>query len=461
MSETIGILSLAPPAVAIVLALFTRRVLPALFLGVIAAILVLNLGEPWATPFRALDYMTQVAANVDNLQLIAFSLLIGGLLQLIRDADGFTAFARMVESVRKNYGRGTAFGLTYALGIVMFLEGWSNLLVAGTTLSTLYDKLKISRERLAYFVHTIGLNVVAIVVLNGWGAYYVGLLSTQAVENPFQLIVGAIPYNFYTWACHIVVVITMLTGWSLGPIKRFEAAAQTREAPTASGGDAASKGKLIYMVAPLVVLIATMVTSMLITGGGDISKGAGTVSILYAVIAAILVLAVLLRIDRVFTLVEIEEKTIAGMREFFDIAILIVFAFSLGQLCRDMGTGVYISQLAQGALPLWMTPALVFLLGAVMSFATGTSYGTLAIMVPIVLPLAEVSGLSAPLLFGVCLSGALFGDNTSPISDTSIVTSVATGVPVIDHVRTQLPYALVSGFLALCGFVALGLAFAR
>jgi Na+/H+ antiporter NhaC len=196
-----------------------------------------------------------------------------------------------------------------------------------------------------------------------------------------------------------------------------------------------------------------MVTSLYVTGDGDITRGQGSASIFYAVTLATGVIAVQLLVDRVYSFVQIEEKILEGMREFFDVSLLIVIALSLGGLCKDIGTGGYIAQLAQAALPTVLVPAVIFGLGSVMSFATGTSYGTLAIMVPIVLPMSAATGLPPALLFAACLSGAIFGDNTSPINDNSIITSMASGATVLEHVRTQMPYALIAAGLSAIGFV--------
>lgn len=461
--ETLGLLSIFPPLVAIILSLTTRRVLPSLLAGVVAAQIVIHLGEPLRTPAALIDHLSKIASNYDNLQLIAFSLLVGALLKLMRDSNAFAAFAQAVERVRKDYGRGSLFAVTYGLSSTLVLEVWSNVLINGATLSPLYDRLGVARQRLAYFLHTIGLNTVAVVLVNGWGAFYMGLLATQQVEQPFQFLLRAIPYNLYGFASLALVIVVMATGLALGPMRAADRAAKSRA--TAARADAREgvapkalegpKPRLVYMLAPIATLFGTVFLSLYLTGGGDITKGAGTASIFYAVVAAVTVLAALLLAFRAFTFLEVETKVIAGMQELVDVAILIVLAFALGDLCRQMGTGPYLSSLAVGAVPLTLIPAAVFLLGALMSFATGTSYGTLSILLPIVLPLAAGTGLDAALLFGACLSGSLFGDHNSPISDTSIMTSVGTGVPVVEHIRTQLPYSLIAAGVAAAAFSAL------
>lgn len=463
MTASLGWLSLIPPLVAIALAFWTKRIISSLLAGVVAAVLLLNLHQPWLAPFQTLDYMVKVACNPDNLQLIAFSLVVGSLLKLIRDANGFAAFARTLEHARKDYGRKTVFGLTFAISSVVFLECWSNILISGTTMAPLYDKLGLSRQRLAYFVHTIGLNVVAMVVINGWGAFYMSVLRAQNVANPFGLIVSALPFNLYSWISLALVIVVMVTGLSIGPMRKFDEAAAARGSETIHADEiddttplaSTVEPKLSYLVVPVLTLVVTMVASLYLTGHGDITKGAGSPSILYAVTLATGVIAAQLMIGRVFSFVQIEDKILEGMREFFDVSLLIVIALSLGGLCKEVGTGFFISQLAQQALPPLIVPTVIFILGSVMSFATGTSYGTLAIMVPLVLPMAQATHLPAPLLFAACLSGAIFGDNTSPINDNSIITSMASGATVLEHVRTQMPYALIAASLTAAGFVVI------
>ena len=460
---TLGAVALLPPFAAIACALITRRIASSLLAGVLAAEIVLNLHAPWLAPFRALADMIAVAGNRDNLSLIVFSLAVGALLKLIQDSGGFLAFAHWVERARGGYGRGTVFAVTFGLGAAVFLECWSNILVNGTTLRPLYDRIGVSRERMAYFVHTIGLNFVAMIVVNGWGAFYVSLLRAQKITDPFTLIVATLPFNFYGWSSLALVVVVMATGLTIGPMKAAEAAVPARlaaarpDAPGVAGVAPVNPARLAYMVAPLLTLVGVMVASLALTGGGDVTRGDGSASIVYAVCAAIAVAGALLLANRAIAPAALEEKILQGMAGFLTVSLIIVFALSLGQLCKTMGSGVYMAQLMRAAFPVALIPAVVFLLGGAMSFATGTSYGTLAILTPIAIPIGEATGLGAPLMFGACLSGAIFGDNTSPLNDNAMITSIAADVSVMDHVRTQLPYALIAGSVALAGFVIAGL----
>lgn len=459
MDDGIGWLSLVPPCLAITLALWKKRVLPALFLGVLSSQVVLHLDNFYIAPFATLDHMVKISGDPGNLKIIFFSLMMGGFLKLIKDGNGFRAFAHAVERHRKNFGPKTAYSITSVLGITLFLEGWSNFLINSTVVAPLYDRLKISRQRMAYFVHTIGICVVAMVPINGWAAFYMGLLRGQGVERPFELLLSSIPFMLYCWVSLILVFIVMATGLTIGPMRHFEERAAQSQLGEESEEEETPNGvtpRLIYMIAPVLTLIATVVASLYLTGSGSIADGDGSGSILYAVTIASVVIAGLLVFYKAYGLLEIEKRYVQGMAEFFDVGVLIVLALTLGDLCKLMGTGVFVGQLALGVLPVELMPALIFVLGAGISFATGTSYGTFSILTPIAIPLAIATGINPALMFGACIAGGLWGDNCSPISDSTIVTSVGSRVAVIDHVRTQLPYALLAGIATLLGFVLLG-----
>lgn len=459
MSTTLGWLSCIPPVLAITIALTTKRVLPSLFAGVLCACVLLNLDGLYRVPAWSVDYLINVMAKPDNLRLVVFSVLVGSLLKLMKDSRGFDAFALALSRWRKSYGKGTAHGLTWVFGMALILETWSNVLINGTTMGTLYDRLGIARARLAYYIHTIGINVVALVLLNSWGAFYLGLVNAQNVPDPLHFLVHAMPYALYCWMSLLLVGFVMFSGMSIGPMRKFDAEALAKLDITATAKPEdpnARPPRLRHMLIPILSLIGGVLLSLWITGNGNIRAGDGTASITYAVVFTIFITALMLRIDGVFNSSELEKKIIAGAAEFLDVGFLIVLALALGKLTKDMGTGPYVAQVLQHSMPLFLIPALVFVLGAIMSFATGTSYGTFSIMVPIALPIGAATGISPELLFGACIAGGVFGDNTSPISDTTIVSSVAAGTSVIDHARTQLPFALVAAAFATTGYLLLG-----
>lgn len=458
-------LSLLPPLVTIALAFVTKRVLPSLGIGVLVSHVLLAWPRPWLAPANAIGQLLDVATDRGNLVLIVFSLAVGGLLQLIRAGRGFDGFTQMLDQGRGRLSRRTAFGLTWAIGAGMFLDGWSNVLVNGATSGALYDRLHMSRLRMAYFIHTIGICVVAMATINGWGAFYMGLLRAQHVERPLSFVLSSVPFMVYGWASLAFVVVVMATGLTIGPMRRFEGVAgggrSTPADESPATGDASPEvpPRASILVLPLVTLFLVVFAALYATGGGNLLVGDGGLSILYGVLAASLVAAGLLLRHGVLGAMAVEEQFVAGMARFFDVGLLVVLALALGDLTRQLGTGSFMATMATGALPAFTLPALVFVLGAVMAFATGTSWGTYSIMLPIALQLGHAVGLDPRLMFGACISGGLWGDNCSPISDTTIMTTIGAEVAIVDHVATQLPYALISGAVTLAIFLVLGILF--
>lgn len=460
MGEGLGWLSLAPPVITIALALWSKRVLPSLFAGILLSHVLLNPSSFWAAPFLALSQFIEVATDPGNFLLILFSLMVGGLLQLIRDGRGFEAFAGLIA--RRGGARRTTHALTFGIATSMFLDVWSNVLVNGATNGPLFDRLGLSRLRLAYYMHTVAISVVAMAVLNGWGAFYMGLLRAQGEQNPLAFVVSSIPYMIYNWLAIALVLVTMVSGLALGPMRRADETARAvwEERSDASADDPEAHVPSVAalgMVIPIVLLVATVFGGLYVTGKGDILAGDASLSITFGVFAASIAAALLLMVigKRAFT--EVEDSFVGGMSRFFDVGILIVFALALGELVKQLGTGLFISQVMGTSFPAFLLPGLIFILGAAMSFATGTSYGTFSIMVPISLPLAQVTGLDPHIMFGAVISGGLFGDNSSPISDTSIMTSVGADIKVVEHVATQLPYTLLTAAMSFIVFILLGL----
>ncbi len=410
MSAPATWLSTVPPILTLATALATKRVLSSLLAGVLCASVLCNLHAPYMSFVWAIDYVVAVLGKPDNLRLVIFSVLVGGLLELMKSSGGFDAFAAALQRWRGSYGKRTLFGLNWLFGTTLILESWSNVLINGAATGPLYDRLGIARVRLAYFSHTIGINVVALVLINSWGAFYLVLVSAQGVARPLEFLVSAVPYILYCWISLALVAFSMATGLTIGPMRNFAATEGLAASPANTPIDT-SKGypvrtpRLRHMLLPILCLIVTVLFGLWSTGHGNVTAGDGSLSILYAVIFTMAFTAVMLRVDGVFSAADIEKKIIAGSAGFLDVGALIVLALSLGKLTQDLGTGPFVAQLLQSSLPNVAIPALVFLLSAMISFATGTSYGTFSIMVPIALPLGAATGVSQELLFGACISG--------------------------------------------------------
>ncbi len=460
---SLGLISVLPPLLALVLALWKKRIIPALLAGGLTGVLILSTSR-WGFFFEYLDQVIRVSGERSNLQLILFGVFVGGLIKLMERAGGFDGMIRSLERLKLKT-RGHVYGLTWLIGLFMLLENYSNIMVNGTTVGPLYDRLGISREKMAYFLHSISINFIALIVINSWGAFYMTLLSGQGVERPFEVVLQAMPLNFYCIISLIMVVLTMVFGWNFGAMRRAEGQegrkAGGQEGKKAEGqeGHMNRNGHFsaLYVLIPVVVMVATMLISLVVTGKGSLVRGDGTASVFYAVIIAILVLVVMVlfipRRDRP----PIQKTLYAGLGEFVEVGILLALALTLGALRKQLGTGQYIAGLAEGNVPVFLMPALFFLVSCLISFSTGTSYGTFSIMVPLAIPVALAMEIPVPLMFAACISGGVFGDNTSPFSDTSVITGVSAKIDVVRHVETQLPYALISASVAIVLFVVAGL----
>jgi Na+/H+ antiporter NhaC len=359
------------------------------------------------------------------------------------------------------------------VGTVVFIESNITSLVTGTVARPLFDRLRISRAKLAYICDSTSAPICILVAANAWGAYVIGLLGAQEVENPVAVFVAGIPFNFYAILALVLVYVVVALDWNVGPMR-------TEEAETAAFGKTASEGpsmpgeedslldvpmkpgapaRATNMIVPVLTLISMMVAGLLITGDGDPLKGDGNTSVFWAISATILLMIVLYRAQGILSIEEGTRYALRGFSGLVPLVVVLVLAIALGATCNELGTGLYVASVVERLLSPALVPALLFLAGALVSFSTGTSWGTFAIMIPIGVPMVDVIGLPLPLVLGAVLSGGIFGDHCSPISDTTIVASLASACDHITHVRTQLPYALMAGggatiLFLISGFVS-------
>lgn len=446
-------LSLLPPVLAIALAVWKREVILALLVAVFAAETLLQDFNPLLGFIATIERIAAVFTSIGNTQILLFSTLVGALLALMRHAHGVAAFVRWLLHAGFATSPRSASMLTALLGVLIFIETYLSALAVGTFAQSLFDRYRMSRARLAFFVDTTCSPVSVLLLLNGWGAFVLGLLQGYGLENPVATLLASVPLNFYALGILALLFYTAWTGRVHGAMKRHEL-----DVPVpAPAPDADGAGKARYFLLPLLTLVVGIVGFMFYTGAGSLIAGDGAASVLYSVCGALLLTWILLRADRVDTHAGLVKVAFAGMADLLPIVATLLLAFALGSSLQELGTGQFFAGMISGALPVWLITPVVFLCACAISFTTGTSWGTFGILIPVAIPVALTTGLPPPLLLAAVLGGGVFGDHCSPISDSTILSSLASGCDHLTHVRTQLPYALAAGLVALALFTLAGL----
>jgi Na+/H+ antiporter NhaC len=334
-------------------------------------------------------------------------------------------------------------------GIVVFIESNLSVLASGILARGLFDKFNMSRARLAYIIDSTSAPICILILLNGWGAFILALLSNYEFEqSAVSVLWGTVPLNFYAIIALSLVLYTILADKVHGPMKEAEKNLVKLEGEQIV--IPASKAR--FMILPLASMILSMIGFMLWTGNGDLANGNGSKSVLYATLLACFVAYVLLLSSKQYTHKELVDTGFKGMGEILPLVTIVLFSLTLGASLKELGTGVFVAGMVGDYLPISLIVPVLFLAGAMMSFSTGTSWGTFAILIPIGVPLIQTLGLPPSLVIAAILGGGVFGDHCSPISDTTAVSSIASGCDLLTHVRTQMPYALFGGVLAFVGY---------
>ena len=446
-------LTLLPPVLAIALAMWKREVILALLVAIFSAEVLLHGFNPLRGFLATIARIAAVFTSLGNAQILMFSTLVGALLALIRHAHGVSAFVRWLLQAGFARGPRSAAMLTALLGVAIFIETYLSALAVGTFAQSLFDRYRMSRARLAFFVDTTCSPVSVLILLNGWGAYVLGLLQGYGLANPVDTLIASIPLNFYALAILALLFYTAWTGRVHGAMRAHEEDVPRREEAVDDSG----RGKPRYFLLPLLTLIAGIVGFMFYTGSGSLIAGNGSASVLYSVCLALLLTWLLLRAERVDTHEGLIRVAFGGMADLLPIVATLLLAFALGNSLQELGTGPFFAGMISGALPPWLIAPAVFLSACCISFTTGTSWGTFAILIPVAIPVALATGVPPALLLAAVLGGGVFGDHCSPISDSTILSSLASGCDHLTHVRTQLPYALTAGGVALLLFTLAGI----
>lgn len=493
--------SLLPPLVAIGLALLTREVVLSLFAGIwIGALFLVNF-NPFAGTGESLDLLITALVDADHIAIIVFSLLLGGMVGVMSRGGGTQGVVDIMGKFAKNRKQGQLF--SWASALFIFFDDYANTLIRGNALRPMTDRLKISREKLAYIVDSTAAPLAVSAIITTWIGFEItqiqnslaGLaeqttdaaLATQlqaGAENAFTIFLHSVPYLFYPILALVFVLMTIIMKREFGPMLDAERRAASGRGVIREGSMPAAdtnmeslqplegKPKRWYNAAlPVGSVIIVALIGLYRTGSAALGPGEGGLTaiignadpfaaLLWASFTGCAVAIGLAVFQKILTLNQALESWVGGMQSMLMAIIILVLAWGLGGVTQEIGTGTYLASMLEDTLPLALLPGLVFFIAAVTAFSTGTSWGTMAILFPVVVPLALAMGAGIGFAggenYGILLgsissvmAGAVFGDHCSPISDTTVLSSMSSACDLIDHVRTQLPYALVVAFVAL------------
>lgn len=481
-----GWLSVLPAVMAIVVALTLRNVIPALLLGLWLGATALRSFTFTGAGIGLLDtfqvYVRGALADSDRASIVLFTMMIGGMVGIITRNGGMASIVLAIVSKAK-----TAIGgqvAVWLMGLMIFFDDYSNTLVVGNTARSLTDHLKISREKLAYIVDSTAAPVACIALITTWIGYQIGLIDQAmgAIEGladvqAYTVFIQSIPYSFYPLLAIVFVLLVAATGLDFGPMYAAEVRARNGQVkpemaealPALEGEELAPKDNIplraFNAFIPIIVLIGALGASLFALGeGSTVTEILATTkpyqAMMYSSFVGVLVAATMTIGQGILSVHETIDAWYGGLRATLFGMIILILAWSLSDVTAALSTAKFLVTLFADSIPVALIPAIAFILAAMTAFTTGTSWGTMAILMPLVIPLAWavmiVHGIADPSGMHIfyssvacVLAGAVWGDHCSPISDTTVLSSIASGCNHIEHVRTQLPYALVVGVVGL------------
>ena len=430
------------------------------FLALAAAVIV---GEVIIADFRPLDALILTAERFSALlqeawvlKTLAFAVMVGSVMLLIERSGGVNGLVHEL-SIKRTWVKSKRGALipSFIAGTVIFIESSITSLVAGAIGRPFCDRYGISRAKLAFVCDSTSAPVCSIITLNGWGALLLGLIGGQIAAGLISgesavWLLQSIAFNFYAY---MALIVTFLAVWyeiDIGPMR-----SAVVYKPSEAFAD--TNGSVGFFVWPIVWMIGGVILFMILTGGGDILKGSGSSSIFYTLSLTLVLMWIYYRSKNAMSTPEFFKAAFSGARSMVPIAAILLFAFAIGGVCSDMEVGNYLASFVGDYLPPQYLAGAIFILAGIIAFATGTSWGTFSIMLPIAVPLAVALDAPVALVMGAVISGGVFGDHCSPISDTTIISAMASGCDVAEHTKTQLPYALISAAMALVLFILVGI----
>ena len=475
-----GPLTIIPAVLAISVALLTRKIFLGLGIGVVAGALVARGGDPEGSLAAIFHYVSSAVIDQSHAAIVTFSFLVAATANILTDTGAVTALILRIGNLGGRRQR--LMGASWLAGLVVFFDDYANCLVVGKSFAPIFDRCRISREKLAYIVDSTAAPIASIAVISTWIGFELDLIG-RALEglpgagSAFSVFLQSVPYRFYSIFTLAFVACVAFTGRDFGPMAQVELKAARRSQSDRDPQEAPPDPKLAWLAFTAIgLLVSVTVTTLILNGWSRTVSAGGSVAVLEIIGNSDPLQAILIGSASAFgftILASIKLKTHSmqlllrsvggGCRSILGALSVLYLAWTLGNALEEAGTAAYFSSLLKATVPAWILPGLSFLLAAGTSFSTGSSFGTMGILIPIILPLAGAFGAGGEgiILYaatGSVLAGATLGDHMSPLSDTTVLSAAGAGVDVVSHTRTQLPYACTVGTVALLvGYLPVGL----
>ena len=478
--------SVIPPLLAIAAAFITRQVLFSLFLSIWAGAFLIagpSFGSVFTTFFTSIsDYMVPALADSSHASILLFTLMIGGMVGIITENGGTRGVIRAMTNFVKT--REHTQLATSLLGFVVFFDDYANTMVVGNTMRPLTDRFKITRAKLAYLVDSTAAPIATVALVSTWIGAMVGFIGEALKNMPdysggtdYSIFLSALPYNFYAFFTIFFVLVIAITGKDFGPMlamrRKFQDTGVDESRPKGeSDVETEEEGRVSSMwnaVIPVLLLVFGTILGLFVSGEGDsvgeiIGSADSYAALIWGASAGLIGALVMTLIQKLSDVEESMKAMLGGMHVMFDGLSVLVFAWSLTAVINELNTAQFLTSVFSDSLSPGVLPVLVFVLAGITAFATGSSWGTMGILMPLVIPLMWAVGQSSGLpvveinvFIYACVSsvlaGSVWGDHCSPISDTTILSSIASQCDHMDHVRTQMPYALVVGVTSVIALV--------
>ncbi len=438
-----GILSLIPIALCFALIFVTKNAFIAIITGITSAILLVVTQEG---EFILFSSIANVFSSVSTLQTVLFIPIVGAIIKSTEHSKGVFGLVAYLERKKLNIKSKSMVQLfTMFVGIVMFVDMTSSIAITTLIGKPLFKNARISTEKLALIANSTASPIAWIIPFGGAAALMTGLISQidGISKDAFSYVIAAVPLQFYTIALLVFLAASIIFKFEIGPIKQYSFIDSSNDASAAK-----PEGRARNMVVPILLLVFFIMTIMLITGGGNILKGDGATAVFFGGISTLIATLIFYCSQKIASVGECLGWFFDGVRSMFVVTFLLAIALVFSDLLAEVGTAMYLVGIFDVISPGFL-PAIALLLSAVIAFSTGTSGGTVAIVTGLILPMAVMSEVNISLVLGAIVSGSVFGDQNSIISDSVILTSSLTGVNSITHVKTQLPYTLIVLIISL------------